>query len=128
MIIKIENKEIQETIKREFIDYLPWRLEWAVNEGMGSDIKNIVNYLDYFDFHYRKFLIGQAKNLGRCNHELRQFYNKHPQSIGLVIEFLDLMEPELLKMELYEIMNKFIKSRAKIKNYINKMTAESAPF
>jgi hypothetical protein len=97
-----------------FIDYLPKRLDHAVENELDTVTTDCYNKLDYIDFHYRRYLAGVYKTLHRVFFEVRRFI-RAGHSPEHVIKLLSDIKELALKLEFYELMLRLEKSTTSIK-------------
>lgn len=119
----VNNHNIDLFIK-SFIDYVPNRLQYACDMDMGEEERTAACYLDFFDFHYRRFLSGGQKNLSRVFFEIRSCLNRQLPEKYLIDIIIDIKHV-ILQAEFYELIPKLEASLSKIKKVIADHTLNS---
>lgn len=111
------NGHSKELVERDFIHYLPTRLNEAVEQKLDDKDTRLANRLDYFDFHYRRYLVGIHSTLHRVFAEVRSSIEDglHEDHITVCI---DEIESVILKNEFYELMPRLNLSRCRINSLI----------
>lgn len=106
----------KEILKKEFIDYIPRRLEDAMDT---TDVDwredreewRKATYFDYIDYHYRRYLKGQAKTLKRIFSEFKQLPKHYfMEAISLISDIAGLAEMN----EFYELLERHYQAKQKI--------------
>lgn len=101
-----------------FERYLPTRFEDAIKFDLDEDQKDKANALDYFEFHYRKYIAGQHKTLFRVYYELN-IYLHFGFDKAEIMEIIEVIEKQCLQFEFYEVMDKVNSSKQKIQKLLN---------
>lgn len=96
------------------MQYVPDNLEWAILYECELEVEQVCQGIDYAESHYRKYLSGVHKNLRRVNGEVRwlrrcKLYNKE-----LLYRILNLVENDIIKYELYELMPRHLSAKEKL--------------
>lgn len=124
-LTSVVNHHNADTFIKNFIDYIPKRLDYVYEVHADSMYIDYANCLDFFDFHYRKFLIGTHKNLSRVFFEIRRSLDSGlPKE--LLIEVTEEVREIVLDGEFYELMPRLEVSLFKIKKLINAYKPEGA--
>lgn len=104
----------------------PYYLGWAYELDMSEYLKDSLNRLDFFEFHYRRYLLGWHKTLHRVLHEVRSFNNCSPEAAQDLINYsLSNIKATILKEEWFELMPKLEKSTAKILPLLTGQSSET---
>jgi hypothetical protein len=104
---------------KTFIDYMPQRLDEVIELGLSERKQKIANNLDYFDFHYRKYVSGQHKTLTRVFFELRRSLD-HGVNEDQITSIIDGLIKIIIEGEFYELLARVKSSRVKILKEIKK--------
>ena len=114
------SRDLRNVLIHQFFNYMPNNLEHAVNNQFDEDSKTAYNHMDYVDFHYRRYLIGQANTMHRVLSEIRQFMklsNLRDSFKEMIIrKVMYRAEVIIMQNELYELMPRQLKARKKIRS------------
>jgi hypothetical protein len=76
-----------------------------------------LNHLDYFEFHFKRYLTGYPKTLRRVCEGVRAFVEHDSQKAQTMIALsLDGIEEVILENEWYELMPRYELARSRIVN------------
>ncbi|WDF79559.1 hypothetical protein PQ469_06020 [Mucilaginibacter sp. KACC 22773] len=113
----IETQHNPEEFIKNFIDYIPKRLDVAVYMENQGEIQSLCCHLDFIDFHFRRYVADRKKTLHRVFFEVREYLQKgYPgESINeLIKDIRDIA----LECEFYELIPRLDKSTKKIEKLI----------
>lgn len=102
-----------------FIDYMPKRLDKVLYEKGDKHAVDIANLIDYFDWHYRRYLSGRCQTLHRVFFEVRKILDRG-HSGECILETIKSIKEIALKHEFYEVMIRIEKSKKSIESLIKK--------
>lgn len=108
------NENLKGAYRHVFTDYVPRRLEYAFDNNLNQEIKEIYNQLDFVDFHYRHYVSGTHKTLHRVLYEVREIRKCPFFNDSLLFEMMNLIGDEILTNELYEFMPRHLYAKDKI--------------
>lgn len=116
-----KDKDLDIKYKDIFIHYLPNLLDFAYEYNMSEEIKDWFNHLDYFDFHYRRYLSGYPKTMHRVFYEIRRMKEVKLFEIKWIHAIFRNIEQSIINNELYEVMPIHLKAKCKVLEYFFNM-------
>jgi hypothetical protein len=108
------DKELRILLSNKFILNIPRCLEIAVQLEQSKEILEIADAMDYFEFHFRHYIAGVTQTLHRVMHETRCFKSLKNIEPDLMDAILNCVESEILCLELYELMPRFLKAKKRV--------------
>lgn len=108
--------ELKERMFNLFVHNIPKNLDFAIDNELSFESKNLSNAMDYFEFHYRHYLSGMHHTMHRVMHELRYLKSSHAFDREIVVSILKLIENDIIEEELYELMPRHIKAKKRVLN------------
>lgn len=113
-------------IQRDILHEFTSRLDFLINNcdynKVSQETKKYVNCIDYFQFHYVRYLCGYESTRRRTFEELKNITECKQFSGEDFSNFLGEIERFLLKRELYEALAKFSKTNRLLEERIAKLT------
>ncbi len=94
--------------------YLPGNLEWANLYDCKEEVKKLANGIDCTEFHYRRYLSGFHKNLRMVNDGFRWLQQCKLYEKEYLYEIFKIIESEIIKYELYELMPRHLDAKKKL--------------
>jgi hypothetical protein len=112
-VLEIVNNHNSEVFIENFVRYMPQRLDLAIALDMDKQTRSCCNNTDYVDYHYRKYLSGQSRNLKRTFFEVRRFLdNGHLDFV--IVHLIESLKEFIMEQEFYELMPRLESSFKKI--------------
>jgi hypothetical protein len=113
---------------RAFVEEFPEYLSLGINLDVSKSDLDILNQLDCFEFHFRKYVLGTSKTLRRVLEEVRKFTKLDEEAAYYFINWrIDEIRQSLLSNEWYELLPHFDDSTSKIKAILPAPTELTTP-
>jgi|GEM_PF-4700417 len=128
-----EDGKLKSAVWQMFYDYAPQRFDASVSHNADMFIQSISFIYDEIDYYYRRFLIGEDRDLRTVYRQINDFRRLFPARgmnpngttsthyftrIG-IINILQEIEKQLLSNELYELMDRHNRAVKRIKDRLH---------
>ena len=107
----IDTRQVLKTLNA-----IPHHLHEAYEADKDDHFKDLCNRLDFFEFHFRRYLLGRPKTLHRVFYEVRSFlaYDAH-NARKLMTLSINNTRQLLLQQEWYELMPRMEKASTRLR-------------
>jgi hypothetical protein len=103
--------------RERFVRHIPNRLGLSIELDLDEDTQRCSHSMDCIEYHYRRYVSGQSRDLRRVFFQIRQYLNCGylPEVITKMLEDVSEM---IIQEEFYELMPRVTSSYIKITGLI----------
>lgn len=122
MLECFENTTVDVQQVRAFLVGYPDYYGIGWDQKLSENTLKALNYLDFFEFHFRRYLIGYPKTMRRVYEEVRVFMAHDADTARKMIALsMDAVQATILQNEWYELMPRHQTARSRIEKRFGPM-------